>query len=103
MGPVSLPQYQLENGNVEITVTGNFVTIRHIPCEIEAMFDGRHMAVVNVPFAGFSSLVTGLCGNCNGNKRDDYSTKEGELVGKQRKHHHQIGNSYKVELGTDPS
>jgi hypothetical protein len=48
MGPVSLPQYQLENGNVEITVTGNFVTIRHIPCEIEVMFDGRHMAVVVV-------------------------------------------------------
>ena len=79
-----------------ITENGRFVVIENTECNIKVMFDGKHMAVVDVPYAGYSGLITGLCGNCNRDKSDDYADRDGNLIDSGRKFHHLIGNSYEV-------
>ncbi|XP_052064817.1 zonadhesin-like isoform X3 [Mytilus californianus] len=65
----------LVNKSIEITRSGSFITAIHSKCNIRVQFDGDHMINVKVSKNRFAGKLTGLCGNCNGNKQDDYQTK----------------------------
>ncbi|CAC5407893.1 Hemicentin-1 [Mytilus coruscus] len=70
----------LVNKSIEITRSGSFITAIHSKCNIRVQFDGDHMINVKVSKNLFAGKLTGLCGNCNGNKQDDYRTKSVKVV-----------------------
>ncbi|VDI36930.1 Hypothetical predicted protein, partial [Mytilus galloprovincialis] len=70
----------LINSSIEITRSGSFITAIHSKCNIRVQFDGDHMINVKVSKNHFAGKLTGLCGNCNGNKQDDYQTKSVTVV-----------------------
>ncbi|CAC5407900.1 unnamed protein product [Mytilus coruscus] len=85
------------NNSIEITRSGSYITAIHSKCNIRVQFDGSHMIDVKVSKNHFSGNLTGLCGNCNGNAKDDYQTKSGKDVsGLGWAGYATIGNSYKV-------
>lgn len=66
---------------------------------LRVQFDGRHRVSVKIR-GSFSSKLTGICGDCNG-IRDDFRTKEGKDVSKDRNKYSLIGTSYKVHDDSD--
>ena len=45
--------------------------------------------------------MEGICGNCDGNKNNDYRTKTGVDVSKHKNKYYEIGNSYLVNDDSD--
>ena len=85
------------NNSIEITRSGSYITAIHSKCNIRVQFDGSHMIDVKVSKNHFGGNLTGLCGNCNGNVKDDYQTKSGtDVSGLGWAGYASIGNSYKV-------
>ena len=85
------------SNNIEISRSGSYVTAVSSECNIRVQFDGNHLVSVNVPRDYFGGNLTGICGNCNGNYRDDLQTKDGKDVSwSGRRGYSDIGNSYKV-------
>ena len=66
---------------------------------LNVQFDGRHRIKVKVN-KRFANKLTGICGDCNG-KEDDFRTKQGKNVSRYRNKYYLIGNSYKVNDGSD--
>ncbi|XP_063443189.1 mucin-2-like isoform X2 [Mytilus trossulus] len=98
---VSLP-VKTENGNIEISRSGGFISAVHAKCNIRVQFDGYHLVNVKVSKDYFAGNLTGICGNCNGNYIDDLQTKDGTDVASQgRAGHADIGKSYKVTDDSD--
>lgn len=90
---VSVPTWTANN-TIEVTESGSYITIVHSTCDIRVQFDGVHIVNIRAPETRFGGNLTGICGNCNGDAEDDYSTKTGEKVGSWE--YSKIGNSYKV-------
>ncbi|XP_071121949.1 mucin-6-like isoform X4 [Mytilus edulis] len=98
---VSLP-VKTENGNIEISRSGGFISAVHAKCNIRVQFDGYHLVNVKVSKHYFGGNLTGICGNCNGNYMDDLQTKDGiDVSSKGRAGHADIGKSYKVTDESD--
>ncbi|XP_076105708.1 uncharacterized protein LOC143074038 [Mytilus galloprovincialis] len=98
---VSLP-VKTENGNIEISRSGSFISAVHAKCNIRVQFDGYHLVNVKVSKNYFGGNLTGICGNCNGNYMDDLQTKNGtDVSSKGRLGHADIGKSYKVTDDSD--
>ncbi|CAI9719089.1 transmembrane cell adhesion receptor mua-3-like [Octopus vulgaris] len=66
---------------------------------LKVMFDGRHRVTVTLPPI-FADQLTGICGDCNGEK-DDFRTKSGEDVSQKANKFSLIGASYQVEDDSD--
>ncbi|XP_036356796.1 zonadhesin-like [Octopus sinensis] len=66
---------------------------------LKVMFDGRHRVTVTLPPI-FADQLTGICGDCNGEK-DDFRTKSGEDVSQKANKFSSIGASYQVEDDSD--
>ncbi|XP_052105125.1 uncharacterized protein LOC127738077 isoform X2 [Mytilus californianus] len=89
---VSVPQ-NLDEENIVITREERSIVIRHTKCEIDVSFDGRHKVMVQAPYSAYSGRVTGMCGNCNRDREDDYYDRDGNLS-KKRALHNRIGKSW---------
>ena len=61
-------------------------------CGLMVLWDGISTVRVSIPKT-FGNMVTGLCGNCNGQK-DDYRTSDGLDVSTRTEKFSLIGNSY---------
>jgi len=93
---VSLP-IKIGSSNIEISRSGSYVTAVSSECNIRVQFDGNQLVSVKVPRDYFGGKLAGICGNCNGNYRDDLQTKDGKDVSSSgTRGHSDIGNSYKV-------
>ncbi|XP_076095355.1 IgGFc-binding protein-like [Mytilus galloprovincialis] len=90
---VSVPQ-NLDAENIVITREERSIVIRHTKCEIDVSYDGRHKVMVQAPFSAYSGRVTGMCGNCNRDKEDDYLDGDGNLA-KERALHYRLGQKWK--------
>lgn len=87
-----LPVTECE-GRVKVTSSGRYVQI-WTECGVLVNFDGDNAVSVVVP-TSFSEKMTGLCGDCDG-KKNDFRTKDGRDVTKDRLRNSLIGNSYRV-------
>ncbi|XP_071161085.1 zonadhesin-like [Mytilus edulis] len=90
---VPVPQ-NLDAENIVITREERSIAIRHTKCEIDVSYDGRHKVMVQAPFSTYSGRVTGMCGNCNRDKEDDYMDGDGNLA-KPRALHYRLGQKWK--------
>lgn len=88
-----MPQ-NLDAENIVITREERSIVIRHTKCEIDVSYDGRHKVMVQAPFSTYSGRVTGMCGNCNRDKEDDYMDGDGNLA-KPRALHYRLGQKWK--------
>ena len=70
------------------------------PCNVTVVFDGKSTVLVSVP-EKYASKMTGICGDCNGNKKDDFKTKNGEDVSDKPNKYSLIGDSYVVTDDSD--
>ena len=86
-------------GSAQVIVNTKFVIVQ-TGCKVTVVFDGDDSAVVVVP-GKYSSHVTGICGNCNGNKKDDLQTKNGEDVSRAPNRYALVGDSYSVPDNSD--
>ena len=80
---------------LRIFKSGRYVQV-WTKCGVQVNFDGRHAVSVAVPKT-YSDSITGLCGNCNGDKNDDYRTKDGKDKRKDKDKYSSIGDSYLVK------
>ncbi|XP_063427422.1 uncharacterized protein LOC134710933 [Mytilus trossulus] len=90
---VGVPQ-NLDAENIVITREERSIVIRHTKCEIDVSYDGRHKIMIQAPFSTYSGRVTGMCGNCNSDKEDDYMDGDGNLA-KPRVLHYRLGQKWK--------
>lgn len=81
-----------------ITLSGRWITVT-TPWGLVVRFDGNSRVTVIVP-KRFSNKLTGICGDCNGIK-DDFRTKDGKDVSKDRNRYSLIGTSYIVPDDSD--
>ena len=82
------------NGNLRIFKSGRLVQVASA-CGINVNFDGRHAVSVVVP-GKYRNAMTGLCGNCNGDRNDDFKTKDGKDKRSDKNRYSLIGDSYSV-------
>uniref|UniRef100_A0A1I8I5M9 SUEL-type lectin domain-containing protein n=1 Tax=Macrostomum lignano TaxID=282301 RepID=A0A1I8I5M9_9PLAT len=77
--------------------SGNNVVVESKYCGLYLEFNGRSVAELHLPKSRFAGKVQGICGNCNGNPKDDLKTRSGKDVSKLgSKGFVQIGQSYLV-------
>ena len=68
---------------------------------LEAKYDGNMYASVFVPNT-YRSQLTGLCGNCDGNVDNDWTTMDGQDIRNDGNRYNILGNSYQVNDPKDP-
>ncbi|KAK3092565.1 hypothetical protein FSP39_004471 [Pinctada imbricata] len=91
----------MENKGVfKVFKSGRYVQV-WTGCGIKVNFDGRHSVSVVVP-SKYENNMIGLCGNCNGNKIDDMSTKDGTDVSKMKNRYSLVGESFMVNDKNSP-
>ena len=90
---VQYATFRIENEGKFVTFKADFGLI--------AKFDGNSYAYVDVPVS-YKSQLQGICGDCDGNKKNDFMTKEGKDVSKERAKYLLVGNSYQVNDPSDP-
>jgi hypothetical protein len=57
-----------------------YFLIEAVECGVKVMWDGRHMGVVAVPRPDHLGHLSGMCGDCDRNKDNDLTTKDGQNV-----------------------
>ena len=70
-----LPQFQITKGSFTITVVSDI--------GVQVQWDGNGFIEIHVP-KSFEGKVCGLCGNFNGNSKDDFMLKSGKLASSAR-------------------
>jgi len=65
-------------------------------------YDGTHDTLIDVPTV-FRNKVNGMCGNFDGNRNNDFSTKMGRNVISDKNRYNLIGNSWEVEDARIPN
>ncbi|XP_060070842.1 IgGFc-binding protein-like, partial [Ylistrum balloti] len=80
-----------KSGNLTIFNSGRYVRLT-TACGHRVSWDGKSVARVSVP-KSYERKLTGICGDCNG-KRDDYKTRTGQDVSKDKRKYSMIGKSY---------
>lgn len=78
-------------GNLSIIISGKYVRLL-TKCGHVVSWDGVSVVRVSIPNS-YSGHLTGLCGDCNG-KKDDFRTKDGKDVSREKNKNALIGNSY---------
>ena len=58
-------------------------------------WDGKSIVRVSVP-KSYAGKMNGICGDCNGNKFDDFKTKAGTNIYKKGNRDMLVGISYQV-------
>ncbi|VDI74139.1 Hypothetical predicted protein, partial [Mytilus galloprovincialis] len=84
---------QENNNKLKVFRSGRFVQV-WTECGIKVNFDGRHAVYVVTP-PKFKGKLEGICGDCNGRK-DDFKTREGKDVSKEKTKFALIGDSYSM-------
>ncbi|KAK3093998.1 hypothetical protein FSP39_022729 [Pinctada imbricata] len=82
------------DGKLKVFQSGRFVQVWS-SCGVKVKFDGHHAVSVIVP-GKYRNAMEGLCGNCNGDKNDDFRTKEGKDVKKDKNRYSLVGDSFAV-------
>ena len=96
---ITLPYKSIPN--VSILHSGDYVRIES-DFGASVSFDGNTRALICVP-EKWNGKTCGICGNNNGNKRDDFVTRDGTNVYNQREERgNLIGNSWR-DLSKDTS
>ncbi|OWF48082.1 zonadhesin-like [Mizuhopecten yessoensis] len=67
---VTLP-YRTPSGKIDIVKRGSTVNVIASECNIIVSYNGRRNTVVRVPKTK-ADTATGICGNCNSERNDDY-------------------------------
>ena len=70
-----LPEFQITKGSFTITVLSDI--------GVQVQWDGNGFIEIHVP-KSFKGKVCGLCGNFNGNSKDDFVLKSGRLASSAR-------------------
>lgn len=70
--------FNYKNGLIKIFRTGNWQVLL-TKCGLHIWWNGKSSAIVNIP-PSYRNQLSGICGNCNGNGKDDFVTKEGKDV-----------------------
>ena len=86
----------LEDGFQIAKVGRRFVQVISTKCNINVIFDGRHMVNVMVP-KRYKNKMSGICGNCDGIKNDLKTAGGKDVSDKPRKMYRMIGDSHKKE------
>ncbi|XP_045925641.1 alpha-tectorin-like [Micropterus dolomieu] len=68
----------LNNGTAQVYESG-FSTIVSTNFGLEVSYDGYHYVRISVPYT-YQNATCGLCGNFNNDPRDDFQTRQGEVV-----------------------
>ncbi|XP_049419001.1 alpha-tectorin-like [Epinephelus fuscoguttatus] len=68
----------LSNGKVQVYESG-FSVIISTDFGLEVSYDTNHYVWISVPY-NYQNATCGLCGNFNNDPKDDFRTREGELV-----------------------
>ncbi|XP_037611027.1 alpha-tectorin-like [Sebastes umbrosus] len=68
----------LNNGTVQVYESG-FSVIVSTDFGLEVSYDTNHYVRISVPYS-YQNATCGLCGNFNDDPRDDFRTRQGELV-----------------------
>lgn len=86
------------NGSIIISyLPGGLLAIEAVECGVKVMWDGRHMGVVVVPRPDHQGHLSGMCGDCDRNKDNDLTTKDGQNVAPLGNEAHTlVGDSYVV-------
>ncbi|CAC5390658.1 unnamed protein product [Mytilus coruscus] len=84
---------QENNNKLRVFRSGRFVQV-WTDCGIKVNFDGLHAVYVVTP-PKFKGKLEGICGDCNGRK-DDFKTREGKDVSKEKTKFALIGDSYSM-------
>ncbi|XP_069114973.1 IgGFc-binding protein-like [Argopecten irradians] len=79
------------NGNLTMFISGRYVRL-WTACGHRVSWDGRSVVRVSVSKT-YAGSLTGLCGDCDG-KQNDFRTKNGQDVSKNRNRYAIIGRSY---------
>ncbi|XP_054455493.1 alpha-tectorin-like [Anoplopoma fimbria] len=70
--------FYLNNGTVQVYESG-FSVIISTDFGLEVSYDAHHYVTISVPYT-YQNATCGLCGNFNNNPRDDFRTRQGEVV-----------------------
>nr|UQT06002.1 adhesion protein 1 [Theama mediterranea] len=89
------------NGHISVVHAGAYVIAYSKRCGVMVGFDGRSTAFIKVNRDVFGGKLTGICGNCNENRLDDLTTKQGVDVSTKPNKYALIGNSYRVVVPED--
>ena len=87
-------QIPYEDGDIKIYRNGTDIMLK-IRGHLEARFDGNNRARTCVS-KRFNNIMTGLCGNMDGNNINDIKTREGRLVEDNPWGHIEIGDSWHI-------
>ena len=90
-----------DNALFKIKHIGNEVRVDVPSCKYVFNWDCRHTISAIIPRAKYGGHMEGICGNCDGNKNNDYRTKTGVDVSKHKNKYYEIGNSYLVNDDSD--
>ncbi|KAJ1132105.1 hypothetical protein NDU88_010434 [Pleurodeles waltl] len=80
-----------QSGKIQVYYSGSSAVLQ-TDFGLVVSYDWRHHVSVQVP-AAYSGSLSGLCGNFNGNKSDDFRVPDGSLVGSAVT----FGNSWKED------
>ncbi|KAK3598636.1 hypothetical protein CHS0354_024357 [Potamilus streckersoni] len=78
-----------------IFMRGSGEIVVQTSCKVVVIYDGSERVSVTVPEV-YGRNITGLCGNCNGDRSDDFLTKDKLDVSKEHDRYARIGNSFAV-------
>ncbi|XP_074650327.1 uncharacterized protein LOC141905382 [Tubulanus polymorphus] len=95
---VELPYYQI--AGVTVDMDGKFMLVESEACGIRVSFDGKSHGIFEVP-PTYKNQMTGICGSCDGIKKNDYVTKDGQDVRSEKSRNSKLGNSFTVVDDSD--
>jgi len=89
--PYSLASYNVDYAGISVRIETSFGVV--------VEYDGWTKVSVLVP-STYNSQLTGLCGNFDGNDKNDWTTADGTYVGDNEDRTNLLGDSFIVESST---
>lgn len=91
---VQLP-YKIQG--VRVYLVGNRVRLTQEQCSLQSSWDGKALFTLSLSRRRYAGQVNGLCGNCDGYPRNDYTTSRGDDVRIARDRNSAVLNSWLVK------
>ncbi|KAM6897984.1 alpha-tectorin-like [Lycodopsis pacificus] len=88
--------FSLNNGTVQVYESG-FSVIVSTDFGLEVSYDTNHYVRIRVPYT-YQNATCGLCGNFNNDRRDDFQTRQGQVVSSDV----DFANSWKASGDNEP-
>ncbi|KAF7666640.1 hypothetical protein LDENG_00100490, partial [Lucifuga dentata] len=88
--------FSLSNGSIQVYESG-FSVIVSTDFGLEVSYDALHYVRISVPYS-YQNATCGLCGNFNNNPRDDFLTRQGQLVNSDV----EFANSWRASADDEP-